>query len=158
MAKKEEKKDKMVEVTVTQEMLDANPTLATEENGIVVGDVIEVTEAEAAALSGEGDKKEEKKEDKKAAKASKGAMAVIKNGEYIRTYSADQSEELASFLSKDSAYEAVPDESIAEVEVPYEVKNTDGTINRTAKRFTDKSEAILFKNEHRSNVLVVASK
>lgn len=156
--KKAPKEEKKVELEVTQEMLDANPGFATEENGIVAGDMIEVSEAEAAALT--GTKPAVKPDEKKTApKGSKGAMAVLKNdSEYVRTYGEDQADELASFLSKSPAYTAVADESIAEVEVPYETKNTDGSINRTSRRFTNKAEAILFRNEHRSTCLVVASK
>ena len=44
--------------------------------------------------------------------------------------------------------------SIESVDVPYEVKRTDGTINRTSKRFTDKEDAIRFRNENRSTCVV----
>lgn len=143
---------KMVEFEVTEAYLAANPELA--ENDINVGDIIEITEEEAKVASGE--LKEIKTDGSKGkGKAKSGAMAVLKNGtEYVRTYSADQEAELAEFVSKDAAYSAVPDESIESVDVPYEVKQKDGTTNRTSKRFTNKAEAIQFKNEHRSSCLV----
>lgn len=146
------KEPKMVEFEVTEAYLAVNPELA--ENDINVGDIIEITEEEAKVASGE--LKEIKTDALKGkGKAKSGAMAVLKNEkEYVRTYSADQEAELTEFLSKDSAYSAVPDASIESVDVPYEVKQKDGSINRTSKRFTDKAEAIRFKNEHRSTCLV----
>lgn len=132
-----------MEFTVTEEYLKANPELST--NGIEVGDIIELPAAEVESIeSGEGPKAP-------VVPTGKGAMAILKNGtEYVRTYGPDQKEEMAEFLSKDAAYTAVADASISQIEVPYSTKQKDGTINRTEKRFEDKGEAILFRNEHRS--------
>jgi len=138
-----------VEVEVTQDVLDAMPELI--ENGIALGDTVEMDAEEAAPFL--------KEKPAPAPAPTKGAMAVLKGREYIRTYSADQKDELKQFLDKKGPeYTAVPDSSIDEVEVTYEVKATDGTISRPSKRFTDKAEAIVFRNEHRSNVMVVPAK
>lgn len=142
--------EKTVEVTVTQEMLDAMPQLGA--NDIHVGDLVSMSEAEAAPFMKEKEEKTEKPV------STKGATAVLKGNEYIRTYGADQKDELAEFLSKNPSYTSVPDASIAELEVRYDVKKTDGTIDHTSKRFSDKAEAILFRNEHRSTATVVPSK
>ena len=145
-----EAEGKTVEVTVTQEMFDAMPELST--NGIKVGDLVAMPEAEAAPFMKE-------KPAQPAAPSGKGAMAVLKGNEYIRTYGKDQKDELDEFLSKKGAeYTAVPDDSIDEVEVTYEVKGKDGVISRPAQRFSDKAAAILFKNEHRSTCIVVPNK
>lgn len=152
VTKKEAEEIKMVEITVTEEYLASNPELR--ENGIEVGDLIEVSEAEAQASE-----EVTKETPAKKAKAMKGAMAVLKNGtQYIRTYGADQADALAEFLSKDSAYSAVPDEDVVSLEVKYEVKGKDGSRNHTSKTFTDKEEAIAFSNEQRSSCTVVKSK
>lgn len=146
--KKKETKETKKEFEVTQEYLDANPELI--EKGIAVGDTIEVDGVDSAPDETPAEKP----------KASKGAMAVLKNGtEYLRTYGADQKEELAEFLSKSASYSAVPDASIEALDVPYEIKDiTTGVITRTAKRFVDKDQAIQFRNEHRSNCVVVSIK
>lgn len=147
-----------VELVVTQAVLDAFPDMVN--NEINIGDTVSMTRAEAAPFLKDEEEVEEKK-DEKPSKESKGAMAVLKNGrEYIRTYGADQKEELASFLAKDAAYTAVPDADVEALEVMYEVKSKDGTISRPSKRFTgnEKAEAILFRNEHRSNAIVAAAK
>lgn len=155
-AEKEVAKEKEVvskEFTVTQEYMDAHPEI--KENGIAVGDIIELDENEVVGEEEESDEKETK-----AAKGSKGAMAVLANGnEYIRTYGADQKDELKEFVSKDSKYSAVPDESVQALEVPYQVKDkTTGVINHTSRTFTDKAEAIAFRNEQRSICKVVSIK
>lgn len=155
MAKKEvkSKEAKMVEFTVTEEYLTANPSLTA--NGIEVGDLIEISKAEFDAIGSEGCESKAKKP----AVVAKGAMAVLKNGtEFVRVYESDQSAELEEFLSKDGAYTAVPASTIAGIEVPYSVKQKDGSINRTEKKFDDFADAILFRNEHRSICKVIFAK
>ena len=142
-----------VEVVVTEKMLASMPDMAA--NGIVVGDTVSMDAAEAAPFLEEaGEKKVEKP-----VASPKGSMAVLKNGnEYVRTYGADQKDELAEFLSKDAAYSAVPDAQVEAVEVTYTVKQKDGTVTHTSQRFSDKAEAVRFRNEHRSVALVVPAK
>lgn len=136
------------EITVDQDYLDAHPELA--DKGIEVGDIIteddEPTPPNPAAAAPVA----------KPAVKGKGAMAVLKGNEYVRTYPADQMDELNEFLGKKGdSHTAVPDESIAEIEVPYTVKNKEtGAVEHTSKTFTDKADAILFKNEQRSVCLV----
>lgn len=142
---------KMVEVEVTQEYLDANPEL--KDNKIEVGDIIEVTEAEAKAMGKAAEAVTP------ADKSPKGAVAVLKGNEYVRTYAPDQKDELKEFLSKNSTYTTVPDASIEALEVPYSIKDkTTGAVTRTSRKFENKAEAVAFRNEHRSVCLVATSK
>lgn len=143
-------KKQIKELEVTEAYLNEHPELIQE--GVQVGDIIEAPEG-AAVPAAPGATKASKKN-----AAQEGGTAIIRGAnEYVRTYSEEQEEAVEEFLSKDSAYRAVPDESIVSLEVPYDVKKKDGSIERTSKFFSAasngagwKADAVVFKNERRS--------
>lgn len=148
VAGKAPEEPKMVEVEVTAEILEKAPELKAD--GVSMGDLIEVTAEEAKKFGVTAEVKEEKP-----VESEKGAMAILKGEEYVRTFGPDQKEAMKEFLSKNPNCVAVPDKDVKELEVPYEVKEKGGAIKHTAKRFTDKADAVKFKNEHRSVCVLV---
>lgn len=149
-AKVEEPKTK--EMEVTPEYFEAHPEL--EGMGITIGDIIEVDANEEEVPS------EPKAEVKAPAKtATKGATAILKGTEYVRTYGADQKEAVEEFLTKDSKYSAIEDSKVLAVDVSYRITDVKtGVVSTNTKRFEDKAEGIAFRNAHKGTVCVAVLK
>lgn len=131
------KAPKMIEVEVTQEMLDANPEWAT--NGVVVGDTIEIPNEDV----------KEEPPVKPVKKGKSGLFAIVtNNGEYIRTY---EDEDLAEeFVGKDGNRKIVDPSEISILKVTYDVKDAKtGVISQKTQNFSfeDRDAAIDLKHE-----------
>lgn len=152
-----------IEVEVTQEMIDKNPSFA-ENEGITVGDVLSLTEEEAKALeAGEStDKVEEEAEEATPKKVggrvvtSKGGTVVLREKqEFIRVYPAGMDEEtIAGFVGKDPKYSTIPADNISAVIVEYEATKPDPV--RAGEQILYREEVKYTRADHGDEMFALA--
>jgi hypothetical protein len=168
-----------IEVEVTQELIDKNPSFA-ENEGVSVGDMLSLTEKEAKALeAGESTEKVEDEPEEETKKVggraivNKGGTAILREKqEFIRVYPADTDKEsVASFVGKDPKYSTMPADDISAVIVEYEATKPDPVrageqiFYRKEEKYTRADHgdemfalALVLRNEKRGVIKIVKGK